>query len=289
MNRTLFYNFFRRLLLVTGADRVLSLLSQNREADSFIFKILPNHYQYSEKSIRKVKRKGIYYQLNMRDIVEWAIYFGLKEKAQTNLLKLCSEGNTVFDVGTNIGSVLMKIAAKVGEKGKVYGFEPDPINYDKFLKNLSLNKFHNVHANKLGLGDKNGLFKLDIIDPTNRGMNRIVSTDNDVALQNQIQVIRLDDFMEENKIEDVHVIKIDVEGYELKVLKGAAKTLELYHPKLFIELDDTYLKKQGDSVIELIALVTNLKYRIYDAETNDLIGLNYNFSNCHLDIICLPQ
>ena len=85
----------------------------------------------------------------------------------------------------------------------------------------------------------------------------------------------------------LNLIKIDVEGYELNVLKGASQTLKNLKPKLFIELDNSNLQRQGHSASELIKFLNQFNYTITNANNNKHVNFNDNFDNCHFDIICI--
>jgi hypothetical protein len=81
------------------------------------------------------------------------------------------------------------------------------------------------------------------------------------------------------------LIKVDVEGFELHVLRGAEKTLRQCKPALFIELDDNNLSDQGDSAEKLVSYLEDLGYAITDAGTGAPVRSGKPFTNCHTDII----
>lgn len=88
----------------------------------------------------------------------------------------------------------------------------------------------------------------------------------------------------------VNLIKIDVEGYELRVLLGAEATLKKFYPILFIEINDANLCYQGDSARDLIQFLFRIGYtRITNATTEQLISIDEDITNQHLDIIATRQ
>ncbi|HEY4799779.1 MAG TPA: FkbM family methyltransferase, partial [Bacteroidia bacterium] len=118
----------------------------------------------------------------------------------------------------------------------------------------------------------------------NRGGNRI-STKNIIDAET-IQIKRLDEVKEVRSLSKIDLIKIDVEGYELKVLKGAETILRTFKPTLFIEVDNNNLSEQGDSASLLITYLNHLGYnKIINAETNTIVTPAIDFTNCHYDII----
>jgi len=283
--KTKTFDFFRQIFKISFLERILVKFTTNKPFSSILVKFIPNNYQYTSNSIRIVNRKGINYKLNIFDYVDWWIYFGLIDESRERLYGLAGDGNTIIDVGANMGETIMNFSNIVGTKGEVYGFEPDRINHERCNDNLKLNNFKNIILNNVGLGDVPGQFKIKVDTPSNRGGNRISNSTDDTNTE-IINVITLDDYVNNNKIHRINLIKIDVEGFELNVLKGAVKTLNQFKPILFIELDDTNLNQQNHSAKELVSFLMTLGYKIVNAETNEKITEDSDFKNCHYDIIC---
>ena len=82
-------------------------LTVGKDRNSFLSKLPANHYQYSKNTVRKVTRNKINYLLDISDLVDWHLYFQLKETTHIQLYSQLDKGNVVIDVGTNIGSVLL--------------------------------------------------------------------------------------------------------------------------------------------------------------------------------------
>lgn len=266
-------------------EKVLIKFTIGKIFGTLITKISPNYYQYKKGSIRLVNRDGINYNLDISDIIDWFIYFGFKENSRINLYFLINENDVIIDAGANIGDVSLHASKMVGSKGRVYSFEPDSDNFNRLQKNISLNTFSNIESINKGLGDNKGLFNLFQVNKNNRGMNRILFDTNIECPYTVIEVTTIDNFIIENNISKIDLIKIDVEGYEMKVLKGSESTINKFHPKLFIEIDDNNLQKQNNSSKELINFLVNKGYVLSFADNGKLIPRNFNFDNCHFDII----
>lgn len=284
--RRKFLDSIREVWKIPFLEKYLVSRSLGKIYGSFITKLAPNHYSYSRGTIREVDRNGIAFRLDISDLVQWYIYFGFIEVSREMLYSQIKNGDVVLDVGANIGETSLNIANIVGDKGCVHSFEPFPETFESFQHNLSLNNFSNIKVNRVGLGDTEEEVGMEIRDNSNRGMNAIKQLDDDS--ERKIKIVKLDSYIKENQINKVDLIKIDVEGFELRVLKGAAETLENLKPRLFIELDDNNLRDQGDSAAELIRYLKNLNYSIVNSNNNMGVFEEDEFSNCHYDIIALP-
>ena len=96
--------------------------------------------------------------------------------------------------------------------------------------------------------------------------------------------------MAKKYLKSIDLIKIDVEGYEHEVLKGAKNTIAKYHPVLFVEIDENNLIQQNSSAGILIKELEDVGYSIKRADTLEPIGPNYRkFENCHFDVICFKS
>lgn len=277
---------FRSILKIPLLEKAWVYVVKNKTYGTPITKLTPNHYSYKDPTIRKVTRKGINYELNLANIVEWHLYFGFKEIAKEKLFQLHSQPLSIIDVGANIGEVSLSFARKY-PNASVYGFEPHPTTFEKLKSNQSLNAFKNLQLLNLGLGAQKGEVFFEERMSGNPGMNRVTSDPEKSA--RQIQITTLDSFIEKNQVTTISIIKIDVEGYEHEVLKGAVQLLTNYRPALFIELDDSNLKEQGSSAPDLIQFIESLGYLIEHAETGEIISKNSNLKNSHFDIICKPK
>jgi len=149
--------------------------------------------------------------------------------------------NTVLDVGANIGNHSLYLA-KFTSATTIHAFEPMPRSFEHLSANMRRNGCENVILHNVALSDSSGVAKMDFPDPTNQGMAKI--SEEGV----EVQVIRLDD----TNIEKVSLIKIDVEGHELSVLRGGLETIRKNRPHLYIEIqNENLLSEVEDFLFEL--------------------------------------
>ncbi|MFN3342599.1 MAG: FkbM family methyltransferase [Flavobacteriales bacterium] len=277
-------NIFRKVLIVTYFDRIVPIIIRLIPQ---LYKIAPNNYQYANLSFRKVTRNGIQIKLNLHDYIGHWIYFNFKDKGRNELIRLSKDlkNHVIFDIGANNGFTGLILAKKSGKK--VYSFEPDPDNFNELRENVGLNPKLDVQIYNFGLGEENGEFFMERPCRENMGGNRItVQPTQDTY---KVTIKKLSDFVKENEIEHpVGLIKIDVEGFEQKILNGCTDIIEQFKPKLFIEVDDNNLKLQNDSAKQLIAYLEKNYTKLYNAENNKAVNSGQDFTNCHFDVIALP-
>ncbi|MBA0191909.1 MULTISPECIES: FkbM family methyltransferase [Pectobacterium] len=139
-------------------------------------------------------------------------------------------GSTIIDIGANIGnhSVYFGLFCCAG---KVLSFEPQKEVYNTLSKNIYLNSLSDkVTAFEMGLGSYEATAKLGNVDEKNIGMTKLEIND-----KGGIKISTLDSIIENEMPENISVIKIDVEGMEMEVLRGAIKTLAKYSPAIYAE------------------------------------------------------
>ncbi|MES2761539.1 MAG: FkbM family methyltransferase [Bacteroidota bacterium] len=176
-------------------------------------------------------------------------------------LILKNSHNTFLDVGANIGLMSLHAAHSLNGKGKVVAFEPVQFFFDKLNANINLNKFQNIHTIKKGVGSI--ATKVPIY--LDGGCPSVISTFRDEKGATElIDIEPLDEIVKNENIVNIDFIKIDVEGFEFDVLKGARKTIANHKPVLCIE----YIKKISDESFNVKVLTEyltelNPEYRFF--------------------------
>lgn len=161
--------------------------------------------------------------LDDRDSLRLSV-FGIYEEFEVGLLpREITPGDIVVDVGANIGYYSIIFSKLVGAQGKVYAFEPDPVNFSILKKNIELNKCTNVVLEQKALSNKTGKITL-YVSEENRGDHRIYDS-GDARKTVEIEAVRLDDYLTTRAPHGVNFIKMDVQGAEVAVLEGARDVL----------------------------------------------------------------
>jgi FkbM family methyltransferase len=286
--KTRLFNAIRRGLANTLAEELLLSWVKKLVTPDLWSRLIPPNYLYRKGSFRRIERNGVCYELDLSECVDHGVYFDYLEPAQRRLFQLVRDRAVIFDVGVNIGSFLLNFA-QLSPNGQVFGFEPDVRNFERAVNNLELNDFSNVTLIRKALGSAPGTATMLMVNENNAGMNRIRIDESNIPdskITCEVEIIRLDDFVESEKLKSLDLIKIDVEGFELNVLKGAQHSLRKFRPILFIELDDDNLHEQGNSAKELIEFLEREGYGCQRADNGKDLTVNDDFSDCHFDIIC---
>lgn len=140
-----------------------------------------------------------------------------------------------MDVGANIGLMSIFASNCVGNQGQVLAYEAHPKTAELLKENIELNQLMNIQVCQYALGSEEGKTKIYDNWQINRGgASLIVKTNDSVAFD--IEIHQLDNNILSNLIPKV--IKIDVEGFELEVLKGASETIKKYQPILIVEFSE---------------------------------------------------
>ena len=151
--------------------------------------------------------------------------------------KLARNSSVILDVGANSGFYSM-VSKAINPSSKVFAFEPVPRNAEILKKNIELNDF-DIELNQIAASNINGSQMMyDIPDIANNRQASLSNSNYDEGNTHAIQIesIKLDDFIRENNIDSLDLIKIDVEEHEVEVLEGFKESLTLYQPALLIEI-----------------------------------------------------
>jgi len=177
-----------------------------------------------------------------------AFYVGdLDRKVSVLVDRFVRPGDTVLDIGANLGLITLRMAKRVGPAGTVHAFEPNPAMVERVKASIAKSEITNVVLHEVALGDVAGTLPL-AVPAGNAGMASLVSNRVQPKTCVEVPVIRLDDI----DVGQVSFVKIDVEGFEEQVLRGFASTLGERPPHviLFEQNDERgapipYLKEAG--------------------------------------------
>lgn len=199
-----------------------------------------------------------------------------------NMIELT--GTEIIEVGANNGNFTIEFAELVGDEGRVYAFEPQRIVFQQLCGNIFLNGLDNVYTFNAAVGHENGIVGVENVDyhqngPVNFGDVHVV---NDKHTQISIPLLTLDSI----EFSKLSMIKIDVQGFEVYVIRGAIETIKQYRPFIFVEVEDDQLSKYGFSEHDLIKEIEQLNYTVIRFQQ----GIPYHtVSGVCLDCVCIPN
>lgn len=193
-----------------------------------------------------IKSKRPYY-IEIRDIGDFAVFREVCIDDSYNHSRLVS-GMQCVDVGAHVGSFTLLASLMVGKEGKVIAIEPETKNFNQLIKNLKLNKIENVITKNIALSDING--KEDFFIDKGSCCHSFFRQDSSID-KIQVESKTLDTLLAELNINKINILKIDTEGSELKVLKGARETL-LKNSKMKIIIAAEHYPEEISEVVEYL-------------------------------------
>jgi FkbM family methyltransferase len=200
-----------------------------------------------------------------------------------------------LDIGAYFGYYALTVARRLGLAVTVFAFEPLTVNYDLLTDNIRRNRFSNVTPVRAALSDAPGEAVFTVPPAENRGSGHL-RTAGETGDGERVPVTTLDRFMEERAVPRLSAIKLDVEGAELGVLRGGRETLQRFHPVLLMELNPTALGEHGTAAADLLGLLTELGYRVFEVTkdgpkpfTATDLPARHDLVRGYTNLLCLPR
>jgi FkbM family methyltransferase len=178
---------------------------------------------------------------------------------------LVGAGDTVIDIGANRGDFALCASTLVGQAGKVLAFEPNPSCVALFQQTLSANQIGNVRLFQLGLSDSKGSLML-VVPKFSSGEASFGSSQYEDVYAVEACVDIGDDVIGDAR---PTLIKIDVEGFEVRVLRGLEQTIRSSSPIIVTELVSAHLARCGSSSAELVEFMRGMGYAGFRPQLTD--------------------
>jgi FkbM family methyltransferase len=188
------------------------------------------------------------------------------------------EGDTVYDIGANIGYVSLSLAKRVGVKGRVVAFEPLPANVKLLQQAIAESRLANIEVFEVAASGKSGEAVIRVAD--NPSMASLVWHRGDASsAQHCVKTVAVDELIETGQLSPPTFVKIDVEGAESQVLVGMQRTITTARPVIFMECSDAGRETAW-------RLLSELNYHCQSAVTLKRITAFEEFR--HSDFLWLP-
>lgn len=201
---------------------------------------------------------GVRYELDLSQVIDSSLYFSGTFEADTEaaITSHLRAGMTAVDVGANFGYHTFRMAQGVGPTGTVLAVEPMSGARTKLARNMALNQFENIRVSAVGLADSD-LGEQDVAFVSSYRLDGRPE-----QIVERVRITTLDALAQDERLDRVDFVKIDVDGYEGKVLRGARTVLERWRPVLVFEISPGAMAAVGDRAEELVANLTSLGYEI---------------------------
>jgi len=248
-----------------------------------------SHFESKDKFTGKLS-ESLQINFYKDSILSQLIDKGFENDEITFLCKYLKQGDIFLDIGSNIGLFSLYAAEIVTEKGKIHAFEPTPDTYSRLKENIELNGFQNIiTTNNIGLSSSKGALKLNVSSDGHDAWNTFAQQ-SEMKFENNIEipVERLDDYLLEKKLspDKIAFVKMDVEGWEMEVVKGANNLLiDKNAPVFMVEFTESNLFAAGSNCYELYDIFTSYGYKwyTYNVENNLLLEdpkrIHYPYNN----------
>ncbi|MBU3699609.1 MAG: FkbM family methyltransferase [Candidatus Kapabacteria bacterium] len=191
---------------------------------------------------------GMRMHLDLTEYLQSHLYvFGDYELPTIRFIRQRLQANAVcIDVGAQMGYLTLAMATAAGRATTVHSFEPEDVNAKRFLENMTLNNLSNVHLHRCAVSNVDGTLRLYLSKDMNAGTHSTVYNPDNVSTDFiEIPSTTLDSFSTTHGLQRMDLVKIDVEGAEFDVLRGAETVLRTLRPCVILELSDALQKAHG--------------------------------------------
>jgi FkbM family methyltransferase len=204
--------------------------------------------------------RGVFVDADLDTAIGLQVYrHGWCDAAADAAEYLVGPGGVVIDGGANIGAFSLVAASVVGPGGEVHAIEAAPATAALLRRSVAANPGYAIQVHELALADAEGELELTTFEAGSGSASLAASSAGDVV---RVRATTLDVLTA--GLDRVDLVKLDVEGAELRALRGAERLLAEGRPVLLIELEPDHLARQGGSVAQLETLLADAGYAAYE-------------------------
>jgi FkbM family methyltransferase len=208
---------------------------------------------------------GYVFPVDRGTLIGWSVhFFGTYEpEVQAEIRRHLKTGAIAIDVGANVGWHTLLMAACAGSTGRVYAFEPNDSTRRRLVSAVEANGLTHVTVEDRAVADRVGAsgFRAPLAGHIWDGTGRLTAEPSQEATT--IECTTLDAFVAERHIDRLAFLKIDVEGWELAVLRGARHALSALRPVVVFEYDPAYISRSGGAAEDVTRCWSDADYELF--------------------------
>ena len=278
-------------------EKIISiLLNSSLVRSKLIISIGRIIHSFSKSDFVEIEGRKMFTQNN--DGLALSI-FKIYEPNQTEIVKkYVRKGDIVIDIGAHVGYYTLLMAQLVGKNGKVYSFEPDPVNFQLLKKSVEINGFENVVLIQKAVSNITDKVKLFLGDDDS-AINRIYDAKlGDAKESIDVDSVTIDEYFKEND-ELINFIKLDSEGSEVKIINGMKQFLSRNKKLVMMtEFFPFLIKKSGDEPNHYLKSLEKSGFSLYNIldkneKTNKINSENFLESGINSEyctnLLCIKQ
>lgn len=222
----------------------------------------------------------IKYLSQLNSVSSLILNYGNFEETELDLVESnLREGSVFFDVGANVGLYSITIAKKF-ENINIYAFEPIPNTIHEFKENIDKNDvpFGKIFLIESAVSDQNGYVNIT----TDFHCSNYLTQSDSVVNHMRVESVTIDSFVQKNDISKIDFIKIDIEGHEYQVLKGALESIKKFRPIILVEIvekDPNFSDNKFEDPKKSISLLLDFDYQYYIIDDNSILIHKDNIGN----------
>jgi FkbM family methyltransferase len=232
---------------------------------------------------------GVRFETDLTDRIQRQMWAGVYEPHVRECFNLILEpGAVYFDVGAHIGFHAVFAAHRVGKQGRVFAFEADPCVYERLARNLS--QFPWAQAVNAAVWDRTGSLTFERSSTKSESGWGTVSALRDFGKGQHVEIpsLALDGWCRDLRLERWDAMKLDAEGSELAVLRGAQSLLEKFRPSLILEINSVLLEEGGASASSVANFLLERGYRLFRLGFRGLEPWEPATQTDFCEALCLP-
>lgn len=256
-----------------GESFVIGLAEHVPWARRLAFSLTPQPENYGVADERIVSRHGLRFRLRPSHYFQWHHLFKRDDAVLDELLHRARGQQIFIDVGANIGLYSLAVRRVMRFDARVLAVEPSTETADALREHLAWSGLSGVEVHECALSSTRGSAQLS--QQTGDWGKASLARELEGHAQTTVQTRTLDEIVEEAQLPSVDLIKIDVEGHELEVLKGAPETLARFQPSLFIEFSPQWMSEEAvNEMVGYFRLLVAQGYGAFQILPDGLVELD---------------